>query len=84
MTPGPRSSCRQLMAERIGAECVCGAGGALLCVRVDDVDARFAQLIDAGAFVVREPTDEDAWGLRVAHVADPDGHVIELDQVLPL
>lgn len=73
---------RDLMAERIGADRVAGAGSALLCVRVEDADATFHELTERGAVPIGEPHDEPTWGLRVAHVADPDGHVIELDQTL--
>lgn len=73
---------KDLMAERIGADRVAPAGGALLCIRVDDADSAFQELVTKGATPVGEPHDETTWGLRVAHVADPDGHVIELDQVL--
>jgi catechol 2,3-dioxygenase-like lactoylglutathione lyase family enzyme len=72
----------KLMRERIGERWVRGPGGTVLCIRVDDVDATFQDLIEKGATKVADPHDEPNWGLRVAHIADPDGHVIELDQLL--
>ena len=47
-----------------------------LAVSVDNVDEAFERIDNHG--VVREPTDTDAAGARVAFIEDPDGHVIEL------
>jgi lactoylglutathione lyase len=48
-----------------------------LCVYVADVDAATEAARDAGAPVVVEPVDQ-AWGERVAYVADPDGNLLML------
>ena len=74
---------RDLMAERVGERWVGPAGGAVACFEVDDADDVFVALVDRGATPVREPQDEPTWSLRVAHIADPDGHIIELDERLP-
>ncbi len=71
-----------LMSERIGERWVGPAGGAVVCLEVEDADVTFDAVVGRGAIAVREPHDERSWYLRVAHVADPDGHVIELDQRL--
>jgi catechol 2,3-dioxygenase-like lactoylglutathione lyase family enzyme len=57
-----------------------GGGGAriVLVHQVDDVDAAFHELRDAGVTFLREPEDR-RWGLRTAHFADPDGHVWEIN-----
>lgn len=47
-------------------------------VRVDDVDSTYAKLLAQGASAVAEPQDRPVWRARTAHVADPDGHVIEI------
>jgi lactoylglutathione lyase len=52
-------------------------------VRVDDVDRTYAELIAQGASSVSEPQNRPAWRARTAHVADPDGYVIELFTSLP-
>lgn len=52
-------------------------------VRVDDVDSAYAALIAQGASAVSEPQDRPTWRARTAHVADPDGHVIEIYTPLP-
>ncbi len=55
----------------------------VIVVRVDDVDRTYAELIEQGASAVSEPQDRPAWRARAAHVADPDGHVIEIYTSLP-
>jgi lactoylglutathione lyase len=54
------------------------SGDAVLCLRVDDVDAAAARLVSAGAPPVSAPRDQEAWHQRVAHFRDPAGHLIEL------
>ncbi len=53
--------------------------GAEVCVWVQDADATYADLVQHGAPSMSEPHD---WltSLRVAWVADPDGHPVELVQ----
>jgi len=46
---------------------------------VDDVDAAFHELVDAGVPPVTPPVDRP-WGQRTAYLRDPDGHLIELAQ----
>jgi len=55
-----------------------GRGGEV-CVWTDDTDAAFADLVAHGATPMSEPHDWLA-DLRVAWVADPDGHPVELVQ----
>jgi catechol 2,3-dioxygenase-like lactoylglutathione lyase family enzyme len=44
----------------------------------DDVDAAFADLVDAGARALSAPHDWLGGTLRVAWVADPDDNPVEL------
>ena len=47
--------------------------------RVDD----FCQHLKAkGISLLTEPTDHADWGIRTAHFRDPDGHLIEINQLL--
>jgi lactoylglutathione lyase len=46
---------------------------------VDDVDAWFARLSEAGVEFLLEPQDR-AWGRRTAHFSDPDGFVWEISK----
>lgn len=55
----------------------------VLNVRVEDVDTAYKKLLEQGATPVSTPRDRPAWMARTAHVADPDGHVIELFMSLP-
>jgi lactoylglutathione lyase len=48
-----------------------------LFVYVDDVDATWARLRDAGTKTLREPRDMP-WGERIAFVRDPEGNVVTL------
>jgi len=50
----------------------------VLDFRVEDVDAAYAEVIALGAISVAPPMDRPLWGARTAHIADPDGHVVEL------
>ncbi|HSN99457.1 MAG TPA: VOC family protein [Candidatus Nanopelagicales bacterium] len=78
---------RELMAETVGA-----AKRALeaeaqdrfaLVLRVDDVDALGVALGQRGVALLGAPRDMADWGLRVAHLRDPDGNLLELIQELP-
>jgi lactoylglutathione lyase len=55
----------------------------VIVVRVDDVDSTYAELIAQGASAVSAPLDRPVWRARTAHIADPDGHVIEIYTSLP-
>jgi uncharacterized glyoxalase superfamily protein PhnB len=48
-----------------------------LSVEVEDVDAVYAQVVAAGADVVRELRDEE-WGVRRFFVRDPNGRVVNV------
>jgi predicted enzyme related to lactoylglutathione lyase len=49
-----------------------------LILEVDNIDSVVARVADAGATVIQPPTDRPEWGLRTAHVRDPEGNLIEL------
>ena len=51
-----------------------------IAVKVEDVDAAFEEIDHHG--VVEEPGDQPEAGARTAFVEDPDGHVVELVQLL--
>jgi lactoylglutathione lyase len=50
----------------------------LLVLQVDDVDATYANLIERGVASVAGPVDRPDWGIRTAHVRDPEGNLIEI------
>ncbi len=49
-----------------------------LIFEVQDVDTTYNTLKKKGLLFVTNPTDRPAWGLRTAHLRDPDGNLIEL------
>ena len=50
----------------------------LLVFQVEDVDAAIDDLKEKGAVISKDPHDQSAWFMRVAHLRDPDGNLIEL------
>jgi lactoylglutathione lyase len=72
---------RSAMAETLGVgelgRPAPDAPGFEIGFKVDDVDAAYAELVDAGAEGVTRPTDRP-WGQRTAYLRDPDGHLVEL------
>ncbi len=73
---------RRLMDEAIG-----GTGRPLsadamdraaVIMEVDSVDATYEQLRARGVKFVTEPQDRPDWGIRTAHLRDPDGNLIEI------
>ena len=66
-------------AEMSGEVELRGPGdGVLLVLDVGDVDAAFARLDEQGVDLVDEPHDRPEWGLRIVHLRDPDGNLVEL------
>lgn len=51
-----------------------------LVFAVDNVDAICQQLKTRGIQLAAEPTDHPDWGIRTAHLRDPDGNLIEINQ----
>ena len=47
--------------------------------QTDDLDNTFAQVRDAGAEIVQEPT-EQFWGTKDFAVRDPSGNMVRIDQ----
>jgi catechol 2,3-dioxygenase-like lactoylglutathione lyase family enzyme len=73
---------RQLMAEAVGnadkpAQAECQDCVALIFA-VDNVDEACRQLQAKGIRFVTEPMDRPDWGIRTAHLRDPDRNLIEL------
>ena len=56
---------------------------AVIVLRVDDIDATYADLVKRGAKAVAEPVDRPVWQARTAHFSDPDGYVVEIYSQLP-
>jgi catechol 2,3-dioxygenase-like lactoylglutathione lyase family enzyme len=56
---------------------------AVLVFEVEDVDSEAERLRQRGATLVTNPTTYAQWGIRAAHLRDPDGNLIEVNQLLP-
>ena len=50
----------------------------VLVLEVEDVDATYAELVARGAAAVHAPVDRPEWQARTAHLADPDGQLVEI------
>lgn len=55
------------------------ADGILLVFVVDDIDAEYRRLVDAG-IVILTPIETEAWGERYFQVEDPNGVIVQLVQ----
>ncbi|MCW5874655.1 MAG: VOC family protein [Anaerolineales bacterium] len=74
---------RELMQSVAGVAQTASAGDrAVLTFEVEDVDATYAALQLHGAQFVTQPHDQEAWALRVAHLRDPEGNLIEINAPL--
>ncbi|MEM7412686.1 MAG: VOC family protein [Myxococcota bacterium] len=73
---------REAMAETLGRPLSApdpDAPSFELGFKVEDVDAAYDELVEAGVPSVIEPTTRP-WGQRTAYLRDPDGYLIELAQ----
>ncbi len=53
------------------------------CFETDDLDTALARLTKAQVQFVCPP-HEQPWGQRVFHMYDPDGHIIEMGEAMPV
>lgn len=49
----------------------------------DDIDAAWKELQASGVTVI-QPLYEQPWGQRTLRVADPDGHIVDVGEPMPL
>ncbi|MCK5074557.1 MAG: VOC family protein [Bacteriovoracaceae bacterium] len=49
-----------------------------LIFEVSDVDQAYKQLLSKGVVFINKPTTRNDWGIRVVHLRDPNGNLIEL------
>ncbi len=70
------------MAEAVGRSAlpsdVAAQDRFCLVIEVENVDETHAQLVEKGVEFVVGPKDMKQWGIRTAHLRDPDGTLIEL------
>src|SRR5438105_438677 len=72
----------QRRAAWLTGQTVMPGSAAEVVFMVDDVDVEVRRLAARGAVVTSAPTDRP-WGHRTAHLADPDGFIVELAQEIP-
>ena len=85
-TPGARLAFYKadLMQGVLGtAVATCTGDDAIVCLRVENVDAAATRVKLAGVPLLSTPHDQAAWVQRVAHLKDPAGHLVELWSPLP-
>jgi hypothetical protein len=74
----------QIMFERPPGEVgQLGRENCELYFEADDLDAVWARLSEAGLQLVH-PLREQPWGQRVFRLYDPDGHIVELGEPMPV
>jgi len=54
-----------------------------IVLEVESVDAVAKSLKTNGIELETEPEDRPEWGIRTAHLRDPDGNLLELYEMLP-
>lgn len=55
----------------------------MLILQVDNVDKSYKELSAKGIAFITKPTNMGGWGIRTAHLRDPEGNLIELSASLP-
>lgn len=54
-----------------------------LIFSVDDLDKFYKSLSTKGITFINEPTDQPDWGIRVSHLRDPEGNLLEFIMDMP-
>jgi catechol 2,3-dioxygenase-like lactoylglutathione lyase family enzyme len=74
------------MAEVVGTTNlpgkVDGQDEVTVVLRVGDVDQVCEELQQSGVELITQPQDRVEWGIRTAHLRDPDGNLIEINKPL--
>ena len=74
--PGITDDERRTILELIAK----GSYGSALTLATDDLDGLFKRLVDSGADVLQEPTDQP-YGVRDCAFRDPTGNLVRINEV---
>lgn len=78
---------KKMMADAIGASHlpsqVTSQDSIALIFSVNDVDEFYKKIYPKGINFVNKPTDQCDWGIRVVHLRDPEGNLLEFSSELP-
>lgn len=77
-----RLMARDLETQDLPAD-VAAQDRVLLAFKVDDVEQEVTALLALGRGLCMRVTDRPEYGIRTAHLRDPDGNLIELNSPLP-
>lgn len=73
---------RQIILDAVGSA-EGGPDTVMLVFAVESVDEAAAELQSRGAALITQPADRPEWGIRTAHLRDPEGMLIEINTALP-
>lgn len=73
---------RDVRAGHLPSDAACQDRFAVI-LQVEDLDAVCARLLDRGVAFVNLPADYPDYGIRAAHLRDPDGNLIEINATMP-
>lgn len=71
----------ELMMQAIGEEYIESNNASskfVLVIRVDNLEAKYKELLASGLAFINKPTEMPGWGDCVVHLKDPEGNLIEL------
>jgi len=78
---------RRVMAEVVGTQQLpakaCAQDTFALVISVKSVDETYHELLAKGVKFIGAPVDHREWGIRTAHLRDPEGNLLELSSDLP-
>lgn len=78
---------KKIMADVVGTSHlpskVISQDNCALIFSVDDVDKFYKKISSKGVEFVNQPTDQPDWGIRVVHLRDPEGNLLEFSSDLP-
>jgi lactoylglutathione lyase len=77
----PEAAAKMIDVDAAALKTPTRAERAILCVRVDDVNALYETYKARGVVFTKSPEDKP-WGIRAAYFRDPEGNVWEVAQLL--